>query len=107
MRYYCGYYSLNGDKVYYDLSSQGKYLITSGNTAFAIDYLYEVILLLLHGNVSFEALADVYNQLHNFNQDDLVSRNSLCRKRLTDGYFMYALLEMSERAGLDQDVICY
>ena len=56
IRYYCGYYSLNGDKVYYDLSVQGKYLITSANTAFAIDYLYEVSLLLLHGNMSFEAL---------------------------------------------------
>ena len=101
IRFYCGYYTKCGEKVYNDLSDLGDYIITSDNTAFAIDYLYEVNLLILHGNNSFQALSDVYNQLHNFKISELVSRSTLNRQRLASGYFLYALLEMAERTCIE------
>ena len=95
------YYTKNGDKIYNDLLALGDYIITSENMAFAIDYLYEMNLLILHGNVSFQALSDVYNQLHNYEVTKLVDRSTLNRQRLATGYFLFALLEMAERTSLE------
>ena len=96
LRFYDGYYYKNGDKVYDDLSLQGKYLITSANTAFSIEYLYEINLYFLHGTVAFEAHENVYNQLHNFDKSKLISRTNICRKRISDAFlFMHFLKWLS------------
>ena len=70
--------------------------MTSSETAFSIDFLYEVSLHFLHANATFMALADVYNQFHNFTRQN-ISRRDLCHKRLASGFFLYAFLEMSSR----------
>ena len=76
-----------------------KYIISTNDTAFAIDFLYEVSLHCLHSNASIQGLSDIYNQLHNFKESNLYRQN-LNRQRLADGFFLYGLLEISERSGI-------
>ena len=99
IKYYHGYTTYNGEKVYDDLTEETKYIVTSSETAYSVDYLYEVKLHILHSNATFQALSDVYNQLHNFQQSN-IKRKDLNRKRLADGFFLYGLLEFGPRSGI-------
>ena len=72
--FFYGYSVKNGIKVYDNLSTKLKYLITSRETAFAIDFCYELTLHILHNNATFQGYSDVYNQLHNFKKDDIKKR---------------------------------
>ena len=90
-------FAIKNDEKFYDAFSENtKFLVTSSETAFSVDYLYEVSLHFLHANATFMALTDVYNQFHNFSRQDLV-RKDLCHKRLASGFFLYSLLEMCSR----------
>ena len=91
-----GYTIKNEDKVYEKINHTSKYLVTSNETAFSVDYLYEVTLHFLHSNATFKGLSDIYNQFHNFSRVNL-TRNNLCHKRLASGFFLYGFLEMSSR----------
>ena len=95
-RFMYGYSIKDGIKVYDKINENTKYLITSSETAFSIAYLYEATLHFLHSNTTFMALADIYNQFHNYLREDIIRKN-LCHKRLASGFFLYSFLEMSCR----------
>jgi hypothetical protein len=78
---------------------KGDILLSSSQTAFSIPYLYDVTLQILHCNASFQALADIFQSLHVFNKHAKV-RADLNRKRLSDGWFLYAFLELTSRFGI-------
>ena len=93
-------YSLKKERKVYDtLNSTTKYLVTSRETAFAVDLCYETTLHILHNNATFQGLADVYNHFHNFKQTNL-SRIELNRKRLATAFYLYGFLEFTSRSGI-------
>ena len=51
---------------------------------------------MLHSNATFHGLCDTYNNFHNFRHSNL-KRKDLNRKRLSDAFFLYGLLEVSFR----------
>ena len=79
IKYYYGYSTNNGHKVYDDINSDTKCIVTSTETSFSVDFLYECKLHMLHSNATFQALSDVYNQFHNF-EDSSIRRKDLNRK---------------------------
>ena len=95
-----GYSSKGGIKVYESDALENKYLITSNQTVFSVEYLYEMTLQILHSNATFLALADIFQALHVFNRHS-IARADVNRKRITDAWFLYAFLELSSRYGLN------
>ena len=99
VKYYFGFTTHEGQKVYDNLEENTKYIVTSNETAFALDFLYESKLHILHSNATFQAITDVYNQFHNFDEV-VLKRRDLNRKRLADAFFLYGLLEMGSRSNV-------
>ena len=97
--FFYGYSVKNDTKVYQALNSRRKYLVVSRETAFAIDFCYEITLHILHNNATFQGLSDVYNQLHNFSRKD-IKRVDVYRKRLGTAFFLYGFLELTSRSGV-------
>ena len=95
-RFMYGYTIKNEEKIYDALNHTTENLISSNETGFSIDYLYEATLHFLHSNATFQGLSDIYNQFHNFERQD-ITRNNLCDKRLASGFFLYGFLELSSR----------
>ena len=95
-KFMCGYSIKNEEKIYERMDHSSVYLVSSNETAFTVDYLYEVTLHFLHSNATFQGLSDIYNQFHNFSRQNL-TRNNLCHKRLASGFFLYGFLEMTSR----------
>ena len=54
-----------GGKNYYNDALQKKQLVVSAQTAFDVDYLFELTNLVEQCSANFEALAKVYNRQHN------------------------------------------
>ena len=97
--FYYGYSMKNGIKVYdTDSLKCRKYLVTSDQTALAVDFCYEVTLHILHNNATFHGLENVYNQFHNFNRFN-IKRVDVNRKRLATAFFLYGFLEFTSRSG--------
>ena len=97
--FFYGYSVKKEKKVYETLNSTAKYLVTSRESAFAVDFCYETTLHILHNNATFQGLADVYNHFHNFKQTNL-SRIELNRKRLATAFYLYGFLEFTSRSGI-------
>ena len=95
-KFYHGYSVKNKVKVYEKLYFNTAFIVTSEETAFSVDYLYEVSLHFLHSNGTFSGISFVYNQLHNYYREN-ISRKNLCHKRLASGFFLYSLLELCYR----------
>ena len=68
-RFNHGYSVKGGEKVFDRIGSEYSYLLSSNETGFSIDYLYECTLHFLHSNASMQGMADVYIQFHNFLMD--------------------------------------
>ena len=83
--YFYGYYKYKGKKIYHQDALKNKYLISSSQSAFEIQYLYEVALDILISNCNFEGLSEKFNNLHlsNLPYDVLQKRLELNRKRLS------------------------
>ena len=62
--HFYGYVRSGQSKVLDDDILQNKYLITSNQTAFAIDYLWDITLQILFMRATFEGLGNVYKNLH-------------------------------------------
>ena len=97
--YFYSYYKTKGKKIYYNDSLQKKRLVVSGQTAFDVDYLFELTNLMEQCSANFEALAKVYNRQHNMKlpTDVMGRRDELYRKRMTEAYILYAYLELGSR----------
>ena len=78
-------------------------LITSAQTGFEIDYLVEIGASVEINSDAFEGLAKVYNRLHNNRLPTATAdrRIEVHRKRLTDAYFLFIYLELSQRYGVE------
>ena len=97
--YFYGYYRFKGMKVYENDALCKNQLVVSDQTAFDLDYLIEITHLIEICSCNFEGLGKVYNRYHNrnLNMDLSQKREDLCRKRLTEAYFLYCYLEMGQR----------
>ena len=71
-------------------------------TAFAVDYLYDCMLQILHSNASFGSLGKIYNDFHfnNVPMDMMPKRLETHRKRLSDAIKLYTFLEITQRYGM-------
>ena len=74
--------------------------VSSSQTAFAVSYLYDITLQVLHSNANFQSLADIYKSLHAYNNHQQF-RADLNRQRVLDAWFLYSFLELSSRFGLN------
>ena len=95
-------FSYTGRFLYYDDTClEQPYLITSRKTGFAVDLLFEWSLSILHHSSSFTSMAESYIDFHLGNVEDLEiskeTREALCEKRLSEGWFLYSLLEIKQR----------
>ena len=82
--------SKGGIKVYESDALDNKYLITSNQTVFSVEYLYEMTLQILHSNATFLALADIFQALHVFNRHS-IARADVNRKRIIDAWVLFLL----------------
>ena len=89
-------------KIYNDfaLKGQKQVLIVSRQTAVDIDYLVELTADIEISCVTFEGAAKKFNRFHSFNLpcDVQNRREQVCRKRLSDAYYLYNYLEQCQRA---------
>ena len=93
-------YSVTDKQTNYDRDClQNEYLVTSRQTAFSVMYLYDITLQILFSNSSFQSLAKIYNNLH-FSKPTGKYREEIFQERITDAFFLYSLLEISQRYGL-------
>ena len=97
-RFGYGYSVKKDTKVFDKMTDKTKYIVCSNETAFTIDFLYEVTLQVLHLNASFQGICDVYNQLHNYNNDTM--RAIIIPKHLATGFFLYGFCELTSRCGI-------
>ena len=76
-----------------------EYLVTSCQTAFAIDYLWDMTLQILFSNATFDGLANVFNNLHftNFLHDIMKRRETIISKRIAEAFYLYAFIELGQR----------
>ena len=88
-------------KCYAEFALKNKYLVTSSQTAFAVDYLWDCLLQIVFSNATFESLANVYNNLHfvNLPMDVMLRRVEVHRKRIAEAIFLFAYLELGQRYG--------
>ena len=61
--------------------------------------MYDITLQILFSNASFQALAKIYNCLH-FTKPMGKLREEIYQERITDAFFLYSLIEISQRYGL-------
>ena len=64
--------------------------------------MWDCLLQIVFSNASFESLAKVYNNLHfvNLQTDVMLRRIEVNKKRIADGVFLFAYLELGQRYGL-------
>ena len=99
-KYYHGFKYVDRTRVY-DVDVLSKsHIVTGSHTAFSTKQLHEWCLLILRGNISFSALCDVYNDFHQTEGPGMDSRHKLWEERLSEAFFLYSLLEFSQRAGI-------
>ena len=103
-RFFYGFSVKDGKKEYESLIGKNL-VITSSETAFAVDYCYEITLHCVHNNATFHGLENIYNQLHNFNRHN-IKRVDVNRKRLATAFFLYGFLEFSSRSGIFHEFKC-
>ena len=97
--HYYGYSVTDKHTKYEKNCLENKYLVTSRQTAFSVMYLYDLTLQILFSNSSFQSLAKIYNNLH-FSKPTGKYREEIFQERITDAFFLYSLLEISQRYGL-------
>ena len=85
-RFMYGYSIKDGIKVYDKINENTKYL-TSSETAFSIAFLYEATLHFLHSNTTFKALADIYNQFHNYLREDIIRKTFVTNGLLVVSFY--------------------
>ena len=101
--HFYGYVSLGDQaKCYEVFALKKKFLITSNQTAFEVDYLWDCVLQIVFSNASWESLAKIYNNLHfmNLPSDVMLRRQEIHRKRITEAVMLYAFLDLNSRYGL-------
>ena len=95
-----------GEKQLDEHILSNEYLVTSQQTAFSIDYLWDITLQILFSQASFESLANIYNNLFfsNCTTDTMNRREEVVRKRIAEAWFYYAYIEMGQRYGIEMKI---
>jgi hypothetical protein len=98
--HYYGYVSLGESYEWFALKK--KFLVTSTQTAFSVDYLWDCLLQVVFSNATAESLAKIYNNLHfvNLPTDVMLRRVEIHRKRISEAFILFAYLELGQRYGL-------
>ena len=94
-----GYTTYRGDRIYDDDALKNEVLMITGQTGFTIEYLVELSGSIEINASTFEGLSKLYNRIHNgkLPYDVLSQRIEICRKRISDAYFLFAYLELGQR----------
>ena len=97
--HYYGYLKTAEGKIIERNALRKEYLITSSQTAFAVDYLWDTTLQILFNRATFEGLSNVYNNFHftNIPFDTRQKREAVVCKRIAEGFYMYAYIEIGQR----------
>ena len=90
---------MKGKTVYQNDVLRSEYLVSSSQTAFELSYLIELAATIELCSVNFEGMSSVYNRTHNrrLPSDLMPRRLELCRKRMTEAYFLFIYLELGQR----------
>ena len=101
--HYYGYTIEHDVKHYEDDALKNDFLVTSNQTAFSVDYLFDSVLQILCSNTNFESLAKIYNNLHfvNLPTDLMQRRIEAQRKRIASAISTYGYLEVGQRYGIN------
>ena len=75
--HYYGFLRDGTTKIVEDDALQKEFLITSNQTAFAVDYLWDITLQILFSRATFESLGQIYNNLHFTN----LRRGRMCSQK--------------------------
>ena len=99
-----GYISYNGHKIYDPECLKDNILIVSNQTAFKIDFIIEIVSDVQILSACFEGIAKKFNRLNNRHLPSatLDRRVEVCRKRISDAYFLFSFLEYGQRYGVKE-----
>ena len=101
--HYHGYLNVGSAKHIQDDALKNEFLVTSSQTAFAVDYLWDITLQILFSRATFEGLGNIFNNLHftNLPYDLLLKRENIFAKRITEAFFNYAFVEIGQRYNIE------
>ena len=104
--HYYGYVKTAEGKVIDSEVLKNDFLITSNQTAFAVDYLWDSALQILFNRAIFEGLANVYNNLNykNITMDAKQKRETVVCKRIAEAFYMYAYIEIGQRYNIEMTI---
>ena len=97
--HYHGFVKDGTTKVIDDDVLKAEFLITSTQTAFAIDYLWDITLQILFSRATFEGLGNIFNNLHftNLPFDMVQKRENVFAKRIAEAFYLYSYIELGQR----------
>ena len=97
--HYHGFVKDGTTKVMDDDVLKAEFLITSTQTAFAIDYLWDITLQILFSRATFEGLGNIFNNLHftNLPFDMVQKRENVFAKRIAEAFYLYSYIELGQR----------
>ena len=104
--HYYGYIKAGTTKVIDNDALQQDFLVTSTQTAFAVDYLWDITLQILFSRATFEGLGQIFNNLHftNLPYDTLQKRENVFSKRIAEAFYTYAYIELGQRYNLEMAI---
>ena len=104
--HYYGYTRTGQTKVLDQDVLRGEFLVTSSQTAFSIDYLWDLTLQILFSRATFEGLGNIYNNLHftHLPFDTLQKRENIISKRIAEAFYMYAYVELGQRYDIQMTI---
>ena len=98
-----GYITHDGNKIYDPSCLKDDILVVSNQTAFERDFLIEIVSDVQILSACFEGIAKKYNRLNNRRLPSATLERwvEVCRKRITDAYFLFSHLEYGQRYGVE------
>ena len=97
--HYYGFVRNGTAKVIDSDALKGEFLVTSNQTAFSIDYLWDITLQILFSRATFEGLGNIFNNLHftNLPYDMMQKRETVFAKRIAEAFYLYSYIELGQR----------
>ena len=104
--HYHGYVKTAEGKIIDTDVLKNEYLVTSNQTAFAVDYLWDTALQILFNRATFEGLANVYNNFNykNITPDIKQKRETVVCKRIAEGFYLYSYIEIGQRYNISMTI---
>ena len=102
-RHYYGFVTTGSTKHIDEDALRQEFLITSNQTAFSVDYMWDITLQVLFSRASFEGLGQIFNNLHftNLPDDVLQRRENVFAKRISEAFYKYAYIEIGQRYDIE------